>query len=172
MVKNLPTMCGRPLLDPWVGKIPEGHGYPFQYSCLAGYSPWGRKELDMSEQLTSKASCALEIWPLPRTLECVIIIRVYFYLFIFFYLSGFLSLLFPFLFLQSPPSSYSQPFSFCISASSPQWARDFTQTGRSISFKELLLFVLQEFLRQEKTKSLISNACLKREGNGKNQQVN
>ena len=36
----------------------EGHGNPLQYSCLeqshgqrslAGYSPWGPKELDMTE---------------------------------------------------------------------------------------------------------------------------
>ena len=36
----------------------EGNGYPLQYSCLdnsmnsivhGGYSPWGRKELDMTE---------------------------------------------------------------------------------------------------------------------------
>ena len=27
--------CGRPGIDPWVGKIPgEGKGYPLQYSCL------------------------------------------------------------------------------------------------------------------------------------------
>ena len=48
-----------------LGSIPElgkslggGHGYPIQYSCLenphgqrslAGYSPWGRKESDMTE---------------------------------------------------------------------------------------------------------------------------
>ena len=38
-----------------------GHGNPLQYSCLGnphgqrslvGYSPWGCKELDMTEQLT------------------------------------------------------------------------------------------------------------------------
>ena len=38
----------------------EGNGYPLQYSCLenphgqrslAGYGPWGHKELDMTEQL-------------------------------------------------------------------------------------------------------------------------
>ena len=32
----------------------EGNGKPLQYSCLenpmAGYSPWGRKEVDMTEQ--------------------------------------------------------------------------------------------------------------------------
>ena len=37
----------------------EGHGNPVQYSCLenqhrqrslAGYRPWGRKELDVTEQ--------------------------------------------------------------------------------------------------------------------------
>ena len=42
-----------------------GHGNPLQYSCLenphgqrslAGYSPWGRKELDMTEQLSTAHS--------------------------------------------------------------------------------------------------------------------
>ena len=51
--------------DPWVGKIPwrrkwhptpvflpgESHGQ----RDLVGYSPWGRKELGMTEQLTHKA---------------------------------------------------------------------------------------------------------------------
>ena len=40
----------------------QGIGYPLQYSCLensmdrslAGYSPWGRKELDMTERLKMK----------------------------------------------------------------------------------------------------------------------
>ena len=46
---------------PGLGISPEGGlGNPFQYSCLenphghrnlVGYSPWGRKELDMTEQL-------------------------------------------------------------------------------------------------------------------------
>ena len=48
-----------------LGSIPElgrGHGNPLQYSCLenphgqkslAGYSPWGRKELDTIEQLSA-----------------------------------------------------------------------------------------------------------------------
>ena len=45
----------RPRLDPWVGKIPGGgHGNPLQYPCLEnpmdrGYSPWGRKESDMTD---------------------------------------------------------------------------------------------------------------------------
>ena len=42
------------------GSPGEGIGYPFQYSCLeipwkrslAGYSPWGCKELDMTKRLT------------------------------------------------------------------------------------------------------------------------
>ena len=44
-----------------LGRSPEGgHGNPLQYSCLenphgqrslAGYSPWGCKESDMTEQL-------------------------------------------------------------------------------------------------------------------------
>ena len=43
------------------GLIGEGNGNSLQYSCLdtphgqkilAGYSPWGRKELDTTKQLT------------------------------------------------------------------------------------------------------------------------
>ena len=55
-VKHLPTMR-----ESQVGKSPgEGNGNPLQYPCLekshgprslVGYSPWGRKELDMTEQL-------------------------------------------------------------------------------------------------------------------------
>ena len=55
-VKRLPTMR-----ESQVGKSPgEGNGNPLQYPCLekshgprslVGYSPWGRKELDMTERL-------------------------------------------------------------------------------------------------------------------------
>ena len=48
---------------PGFGKSPGGgHGNPLQYSCLekprgqrslAGYSPWGHKELDMTERLSA-----------------------------------------------------------------------------------------------------------------------
>ena len=54
-------------VDPWVGKIPwrrkwqptpvflpgEFHGQ----RTLAGYSPWGRKESDMTEEHTSATIC-------------------------------------------------------------------------------------------------------------------
>ena len=34
---------------PGLGRSPGGeHGKPLQYSCLVGYSPWGRKESDMT----------------------------------------------------------------------------------------------------------------------------
>ena len=60
--------CGRPRFYPWVGKIPwrrvwqttpvflpgESHG---QRSPV-GYSPWGRKESDRTEQLTLSLSQA------------------------------------------------------------------------------------------------------------------
>ena len=61
MVKNLPVNAGdrRHLGSiPGLGSSPGGgHGNPLQYSCLenpmqrglAGYSPWGHKELDMTE---------------------------------------------------------------------------------------------------------------------------
>ena len=49
-------------LIPGLGRSPGGgHGNPLQYSCLenphgqkspAGYSPWGHKELDTTEQLS------------------------------------------------------------------------------------------------------------------------
>ena len=50
----------------------DGIGFPLQYSCLenphglkslAGYSPWGYKELDMTERL----STALAIQPEPSS---------------------------------------------------------------------------------------------------------
>ena len=58
MVKNLPAM--QEMCIQYLGlKIPwRGHGNPLQYSCLenphgqrslAGYSPWGHTELDMTE---------------------------------------------------------------------------------------------------------------------------
>ena len=57
MVKNLPAMC-----DPWIGKILWRRkwqptpvfllGEFHEQRSLAGYSPWGHKELDMTEQLT------------------------------------------------------------------------------------------------------------------------
>ena len=58
------SACQRPKFDPWVGKIPwRRECYPLQYSCLenpmdrtacplVGYSSWGHKESDMTEQLT------------------------------------------------------------------------------------------------------------------------
>ena len=61
MVKNLPANAGNIRdagLIPGLGRSPgEGHGNPLQYSCLedpmdrgvAGYSPWGHKELDTTE---------------------------------------------------------------------------------------------------------------------------
>ena len=51
------------VLIPGFGRSPEGgHGNPLQYFCLenphgqrslVGYSPWGHKELDMTEQLST-----------------------------------------------------------------------------------------------------------------------
>ena len=49
---------------PGLGRFPGGgHGNPLQYSCLenphgqrnlVGYSPWGHKESDMTEQLSTQ----------------------------------------------------------------------------------------------------------------------
>ena len=51
--------------SPWVGNIPRGRawqptpvftaGEPHGWRNLAGYSPWGRKELDTTEQLNAAA---------------------------------------------------------------------------------------------------------------------
>ena len=69
MVKNLPAMW-ETWFDSWVGKIPcrrawkptpvfllgESHGQ----RSLAGYSPWGHKELDTTEQLSPQSSTSSE----------------------------------------------------------------------------------------------------------------
>ena len=60
--KSICLQCRRPGFDPWVRKIPwrrerlptpvfmpgKSHGL----RSLVGYSPWGRKELDMTEGLS------------------------------------------------------------------------------------------------------------------------
>ena len=56
--------AGDPGLIPGLGSSPGGgHGNPLQYSCLenshgqrslAVYSPWGRKESDTTEQLSTQ----------------------------------------------------------------------------------------------------------------------
>ena len=60
-VKNH-LQCGRPRFSPCVGKILWRSIYPFKYSCLAnphgqrslaGYSPWGCRESDTTEQLST-----------------------------------------------------------------------------------------------------------------------
>ena len=58
MVKNL-LQCRRPGFNPWVGKIPWRRewlptpvylpGEFYGQRSLAGYSPWGCKESDMTE---------------------------------------------------------------------------------------------------------------------------
>ena len=61
VVKNLPAMQEMLGFDPWVGKIPLEEGMATHSSILAWripmdrgawqatYSPWGYKELDMTE---------------------------------------------------------------------------------------------------------------------------
>ena len=65
-VKNPPASAGDIGSIPGLGRSPEvGHGNPLQYACLenphgqrrlAGYSPWGCKELDTAEQLITQHS--------------------------------------------------------------------------------------------------------------------
>ena len=52
-------------LIPWLGRFPEGeHGNPLQYSCLenphgqrslAAYSPWGRKESNLTKHSAAQS---------------------------------------------------------------------------------------------------------------------
>ena len=61
MVKRVCLQCRRPGFNSWVGKIPWRRAWqptpvflPGECSLteeLAGYSPWGRKESDMTERL-------------------------------------------------------------------------------------------------------------------------
>ena len=60
-IKNRSAMCKSrvPFLG-WEDSLEKGNGNPLQHSCLgnlmkrslAGYSPWGHKESDTTEQLT------------------------------------------------------------------------------------------------------------------------
>ena len=60
--KESACQCRRPGFDPWVWKIPWRREWlptpvflPEEFHrliSLVGYSPWGCKELDMTEQLT------------------------------------------------------------------------------------------------------------------------
>ena len=66
VVKNLPFYAGDLGLIPGLGRSPGGrHGIPLQYSCLesphgqrslASYSPWGHKESDTTEQLSTSTT--------------------------------------------------------------------------------------------------------------------
>ena len=63
-VKNLPAMQETWVSIPGSGSSPgEGHGSPLQCSCLenphgqrslAGYSPWGHTESDVTERLSTE----------------------------------------------------------------------------------------------------------------------
>ena len=60
--KELTCQCRRCSFDPWVGKMPWRREWqptpvflPEEFlgqRSLAGYNPWGHKELDTTEQLT------------------------------------------------------------------------------------------------------------------------
>ena len=65
--KSLCLQCGRPGFDPWVGKIRKWQPTPVLLPgkshgrrSLVGYSPWGRKNSDMTERLHfQNTSCRL-----------------------------------------------------------------------------------------------------------------
>ena len=72
-----------------LGLIPElgisprgGHGNTLQYSCLknpdgqrslAGYSPWGPKALDTTEQLSTSSTIFFSKWTILLKVICVFI---------------------------------------------------------------------------------------------------
>ena len=67
LIKNPPEMCGRPGFDLWVEKIPwRGERiptpgfWPGEFHGL--YSPWGRKELDMTQQPALSLSFIYFYW--------------------------------------------------------------------------------------------------------------
>ena len=71
---------------PGLGRSPGGgHGNPLQYSCLenpyeqrrlAGYSPWGRKESDTTERLSTKVPTVhfAQNTGILLTLECLVLL--------------------------------------------------------------------------------------------------
>ena len=80
MVKNLPANAGSGF-DPWIGKIPWGKWQPapvflpgkfHRERNWAGYSPWGYKESEMTEQPSTLKSTSHNCWEhLPQPLKPV-----------------------------------------------------------------------------------------------------
>ena len=78
MVKNPPTNAGGMSSIPGWGRSPgEGNSNPFHYSCLenphgqrslVGYSPWGLKELDTTERLSTWLLCMI-FWGIARVFQ-------------------------------------------------------------------------------------------------------
>ena len=69
VVKNLPANAGDVDSMPGLGRFPgEGNGNPLHYSCLGnskqrslvGYSPWGRKESDMTYRLNNTNNMVMQ----------------------------------------------------------------------------------------------------------------
>ena len=64
--QRIHLQCGRPGFNPWVGKIPRRREWQptpvflpekfHGHRSLVGYSPWGRKELDVTEWLNTHTS--------------------------------------------------------------------------------------------------------------------
>ena len=63
---------------PGLGRSEEGNSNPFQYSCLefygqrslVGYSPWGCKELNLTERLTTQVASMSSVQSLNRVQLC------------------------------------------------------------------------------------------------------
>ena len=69
VVKNLSASAGNTGFNPWVRKIPWRREWPptpvflpgesHRQRSLAGYSPWGHKELDTTKRLTLSLSASI-----------------------------------------------------------------------------------------------------------------
>ena len=75
---------GRPRFDSWVGKVPWRSAWQLQYSCLenphehrsqAGYGTWGRKESDMTEQLSFFSKFVLNIYYVLGIVFCLFVFK-------------------------------------------------------------------------------------------------
>ena len=75
VVKDLPVNAGDTRDAGWIpgsgGSPAAGNGNPLQYSCLenphgqrslVGYSPWGRKESDMTERLSVQSKLIAAVY--------------------------------------------------------------------------------------------------------------
>ena len=82
--KRIYLQCRRPRFNPWVGKIPQKrewlptpvflHEESHRQRSLAGYSPWGHKELNTTEQLALSLQLFICLSGLSCSIACGILV--------------------------------------------------------------------------------------------------